>query len=331
MHLLFIGGTGNLSSECAALLYQRGHQVSVLTRGRSSVLPEYRSVIADRGSIDQMRAALKGIRPDVVLNFLGFDIPELQADWELFRGSISQYIHISSATVYAKPHRLLLTEDAPLGNEWSEYARKKLACERWLLDRWRADGFPATIIRPSHTYSKMWVPNPVSSASYTFARRIETGKPVFVPGNGENPWTLTAASDFAVGVAGLVGCERARGEAFHITSDESLTWNQICAEIAAALGVANPVIEKVPVEIICQTAPDLTGSVKGDKANPAIFDNSKLKRFVPGYSCCKPFRVGIRESVQWLRANPSAQNLNPRVDATIENVLSAFHRQVPHH
>ena len=175
------------------------------------------------------------MKPEVVINFLGFDLPDVQTDYELFRGAIRQYIFISSATVYARPPaRLPFTEDSPLGNTWWDYARKKLACEDWLRQRWAEDRFPATIVRPSHTYSKRWVPNPVSSASYTFVVRLQQGKPVFVPDDGETPWTLTAASDFAVGLAGLVDKPEALGEAFHITSDEVLTWNQIAAEIAAA-------------------------------------------------------------------------------------------------
>ncbi len=322
MKLLFIGGTGNISTECAALLYQRGHQIALVTRGRHPAPPEYQTIRADRKDPAAMRAALAGVNPDVVFNFLGYETADLQIDYQLFAGRVSQYIFISTATVYAKPHQKLpLTEDAPVGNVWSEYAQKKLACEQWLLERWRQDRFPVTIVRPSHTYSKRWVPNPVSSASYTFAARIEAGKPVFVPDDGENPWTMTAASDFAVGLAGLTGRKEALGEAFHITSDEVLTWNQICAEIGAALGVTSPNIIKIPTDLICQAAPELTGTIKGDKANPGVFDNSKIKRLVPEFQGRKPFRVGIRESVSWLRAHPEEQNLSPQVEAMIDKVI----------
>lgn len=324
MKLLFIGGTGNISAECASLLRQRGHEIAVVTRGHIPVPSEYQTIQADRKDLAAMRAALAEVKPDVVFNFLGYDPADLQIDYQLFAGCVSQYIFISSATVYAKPHRKLpLTEDAPLGNVWSEYAQKKLACEKRLLERWRQDRFPITIVRPSHTYSKRWVPNPVSSASYTFASRIEAGKPVFVPDNGESLWTMTAASDFAVGLAGLTGNAKALGEAFHITSDEALTWNQICAEIAAALGVSSPNIVKVPTDIICQAVPELTGSIKGDKANPGVFDNSKVKRLVSEFHCRKPFRLGIRESVAWLCAHPEAQNLSPKVDAMIDKIIQA--------
>jgi len=328
MKILFLGGTGNISSDCAALLYGRGHEIAVLTRGKSSVPREYRAVQADRKDAASMRSALKDLRPDVVLNFIGYDVPDLEADFEIFTGSIRQYIFISSTTVYARPARKLpFTEDAPQANPWWDYAQKKIACEKWLRDRPTSDSFPITIVRPSHTYSRIWIPNPISSASYSFAARLESGKPVFVHDDGENPWTLTAASDFAVGLAGLVGNERAIGEAFHITSDEVLTWNQIYAEIAAALGVASPQIFKVPTEFICEQVPQLIGNLKGDKAHPGVFDNSKIKRFVPEFKCVKPFRVGIRESVDWLRAHPAQRVMNPQVDTMIETALAAWEKR----
>ena len=328
MKILFIGGTGNISAECAALLHQRGHEIFVVTRGRSVVPDSYRAVVADRHDLGAMRTALAGTRPDVVINFIGFDLSDVQVDYELFRGEVRQYIFISSTTVYAKPPpRLPITEESPLGNQWWDYAQKKLACEEWLLKRHAEDGFPVTIVRPSHTYSRCWVPNPLSSSSYTFAARLEQGRPVFVPDDGQNPWTLTAASDFAVGLGGLVGQAAAVGEAFHITSDEVLTWNEIVAEIAAALGVASPEVVKVPTDFICRLASQMSGTLKGDKAHPGIFDNAKIKRFVPGFSCAKPFRVGVRESVAWLQAHPDRQNLNPKLDELCDLVVGAWRRE----
>ena len=328
MKVLFLGGTGNISADCAALLHSRGHEVFVLSRGRNPVPPGCRALKADRKEPAAMRAALQGVQPDVVLNFLGYDLQDVQLDYELFHGVVRQYMFISSTTVYAKPpRRLPLTEDAPLGNAWWDYAQKKLACEQWLLQRWQEAGFPVTIVRPSHTYSKGWIPNPVSSSSYTFAARLEQAKPVFVPDDGENPWTLTAASDFAVGLAGLLGKAEAIGEAFHITSDEVLTWNQIYAEIAVALSAPSPQIVRVPTDFICRIAPQLTGTLKGDKAHPGVFDNSKIKRLVPEFRCRKPFRVGIRESVAWLREHPEQQNRKPELDALIEQVIGAWQRE----
>ena len=332
MKILFIGGTGNISAECAALLYGRGHEILVLSRGQTAEPSEYRAIRADRKDLAAMRAALKGVEPDVVLNFLGYDVPDVQMDYELFQGAVRQYVFISSTVVYARPPRNLpLTEDAPLGNPWWDYAQKKLACEQWLQQRRQDTGFPLTIVRPSHTYSKRWIPNAVSSGSYTFAARLEQGKPVYVHDDGQSPWTLTTAADFAVGLAGLLCRAEAIGEAFHITSDEVLTWNQIYAEIAAALGVQSPQIVKVPTDFICQVAPQMTGTLKGDKAHPGVFDNSKIKRFVPEFRCCTLFRQGVRESVCWLREHPDQQNLKPELDALIEKVLTAWKtRPQPH-
>ena len=325
MKILFIGGTGNISTECASLLHQRGDEIMVLTRGRTPVPADYHALNLDRKDPSAMNAALQGTKLDVVINFLGYDLRDVQEDVTLFADHVGQYIFISSATVYLKPPvRLPITEVAPLGNPWWDYAQKKLACEQWLVQQHKESGFPVTFVRPSHTYSKSWIPNPVSSAGYAFARRLEAAKPVFVPDNGENPWTLTAASDFAVGLAGLAGNKEAVGEAFHITSDEAPTWNQIYAEIAAAVGAASPEILKIPTDFICKIAPQLTGNLKGDKSHPGVFDNSKIKRFVPKFRCAKPFRMGIRESVNWLREHPEQQNLNPQVDETFEKVIGAW-------
>ncbi|HNR69974.1 MAG TPA: NAD-dependent epimerase/dehydratase family protein [Candidatus Paceibacterota bacterium] len=326
--VLLLGGTGNISTACAAQLRQQGHEIYILSRGQTTVPPGYQPLRADRKDPAAMRHVLKSVRPDVVINFIGYDLPEVQIDCELFSGSVSQYVFISSAVVYAKPPaRLPLTEDAPLGNPWWDYAQKKLACEQWLLQRRQETGYPVTIVRPSHTYSKLWVPNAVSSGSYTLAARLERGKAVFVHDDGESPWTLTAASDFAIGLAGLVGKPAAIGEAFHITSDEVLSWNQIYAEIAAAVGAEAPRVVKVPTDFICQVAPQMTGPLKGDKAHPGIFDNTKIKRLVPEFRCRKSFHTGVRESVQWLRAHPEQQNLRPELDALIENVITTWERQ----
>jgi nucleoside-diphosphate-sugar epimerase len=328
MRILFLGGTGNISADCAALLHQRGHEILVLSRGRNAVPSSYRAIQADRKDAAAMRTALKGLRPEVIVNFLGYDLSDVQVDYDLFNGVVRQYVFISSTVVYAKPpQRLPLTEDGPLGNPFWDYAEKKLACERWLQQRHEEAGFPVTVVRPSHTYSKRWIPNPVSSGSYTFAARLEQGKPVFVHDQGESPWTLTTSADFAVGLAGLLGKPEAIGETFHITSDEVLTWNQIYAEIAAALGVESPRIVKVPTDFICEVAPQLTGTLKGDKAHPGVFDNAKIKRFVPEFRGHTPFRVGVRESVRWLREHPDQQNLKPELDELIEKVVLGWQKR----
>lgn len=325
MRILFIGAGGNISADSTALLHGRGHEIIALTRGQSALPEHCRAVRADRRDPAAMRAALAGIDAEIVVNFLGYDVADVALDFELFAGRVRQYVFISTAAAYVKPPRALpITEDEPLGNPFWDYAQKKEACEGWLCERRDRDGFPLTIIRPSHTYSPRWFPNLVGSASCTLASRLETGRPVFVPGDGENPWTLTATSDFAAGLAGLIGNDSAIGEAFHITSDESLTWNEIIAETAAALGVASPPILKIPVDWLCGRFPQLTGPLKGDKANPAIFDNSKIKRFVPDFGCRKPFAVGIRESVAWYRQHPERRVVNPEADRLFDAVAATW-------
>jgi nucleoside-diphosphate-sugar epimerase len=330
MNILFIGGTGNISAACAAALHDRGEKIFVLSRGRRVVPDQYSKVLADRRDPVSFGRAVEGLPIDIVINFLGYELADVQIDYQLFNGRIRQYIFISSATVYSKPPpKLPITEETPLGNPFWEYARKKAQCEEWLRERCLHDQLPVTIVRPSHTYSERWIPNPVSSSSYTFAARLESGRPVYVPDDGENPWTLTASSDFAVGLAGLAGLQKAIGEAFHITSQEVLTWNQIVTEIAAALGVRSPQVIKVPTDFICKLAPQMTGTLRGDKAHPGVFDNSKIRRFVPGFQCRKPFRHGIRQSIDWLRARPAEKNLNPEIDELCEAVVSGWQLQSP--
>lgn len=325
MKILFLGGTGNISAVCAAWLHEHGHDIAVVSRGGIPVPAFYQAITADRRDAGALHDRLKGVTPDVVLNFLGYELNDVQLDFGLFKDAVSQYIFISSTTVYARPPaQLPMTEQAPLGNAYWEYARKKLQCEQWLMQQRQEHGFPVTVVRPSHTYSHRWIPNPVSSASYTFAARLEQGLPVFVPDQGENPWTLTSAQDFAAGLGGLVGNPLAIGEAFHITSDEVLSWNQIVTEIAGALGVSDPHVVKIPTDFICQIAPQMTGSLKGDKAHPGIFDNTKIKSFVPTFHCKTPFRIGVRASVAWLRQHPEYQNRKPEVDALCDQVVAAW-------
>jgi nucleoside-diphosphate-sugar epimerase len=323
MKILFIGGTGNISADCAALLKRQGHSIGVLTRGNHSIPAEYASLRADRKKPAELRSAIEAFQPEVVINFLGYEVADVQLDFELLHGRIAQYIFISSTTVYRKPPvRIPITEDTPWGNPWWDYAQKKVECEQWLATV--KARLPITILRPSHTYSHRWIPNPIASSNYSFANRLEQGKPVFIPDAGENPWTITAASDFAVGLAGLVGNPKALGEDFHLTGDEVVTWKQIYAEIAGALEAPPPQIVPIPTEFICNAAPELIGNLKGDKSHPGIFDNSKIKKIVPAFRTTKPFAVGIRESVKWLRAHPDQKILNPKVDAMIDHVLSEW-------
>lgn len=325
MRILFIGAGGNISGDCGLALHGLGHEILALTRGNRP-LPGYcRAVRADRKDAAAMRAAVGEARPEAVVNFIGYEVGDVALDAEVLGGRVRQYVFISTAAAYVKPpRRIPITEEEPLGNPWWEYAQKKEACERWLWGCRDRDGFPVTIVRPSHTYSARWFPNLVASASCTLAARLEAGRPVFVPGDGENPWTLTATSDFALGLAGLVGNDAAVGQAFHITSDEALSWNSIIEETAAALGVPSPKVLKIPVDWLCEHFPQLTGPLKGDKANPAVFDNAKVKRFVPGFECRKSFASGIRESVAWYRDNPGERRVDAEADRLFDHVAATW-------
>jgi len=324
MRVLFIGGTGNISRECVLLLHRQGHEVTIASRGNSPVPPFCWHVRVDRYDHSAMSAAFSEERFDVVLNFLGFRTPELEIDFDVFRGRIGQYVFISSATVYAKPHRSLpITEDTPLGNPYSEYAQNKQKCEEWLLERWRKDGFPVTIVRPSHTFGRTWLPNIVSSSSPVILKRFLDGRPVYLHNDGQNLWTLTWAADFAVGLAGLLGRTDALGEAFHITSDQALTWNQVYREIAAAVGCRDPEIVYAPLDLICRLHPPAEGGLRGDKAEHAVFDNAKIKRFVPEFECRTTIREGIRRSVEWFLEAPSRLVPPPEHDALIDRIIEA--------
>ncbi len=325
MKILFIGGTGNISAECVELVCRRGHNVYILTRGHKPVPDNVRALHADRYDYSSMRQALSNSTFDVVVNFLGFTPAELKIDYELLRDRIGHYVFISSTVVYAKPlPELPVTEHTPLGNPFSEYAQNKIACETQLQQWHQRENFPVTIVRPSHTYSCSWIPNAVASGDYTFAARLERGKPVFVHDNGQSLWTLTAASDFAVGLAGLLGKKETVGETYHITSDEVLTWNQIYHEIARALGVSEPQAIQIPTGFICETEAKMTAKLLGDKAENGVFDNAKIKREVPDYQCRTNFRDGIRKSVEWFKAVPERQVINPEVDQIYDRVIAAW-------
>jgi nucleoside-diphosphate-sugar epimerase len=325
MNILFIGGTGNLSTACALRLYQQGHAIFVLNRGHMAAPDQYTALTADRTDIDQMRRCTAGLKIDIVLNFLGYTPKDLEIDFNIFANRIRQYVFISSATVYAKPHRSLpITENTPLGNPFSEYARNKQACEEWLNERFTHDRFPVTIIRPSHTYSHRWIPNIVNSSTWTPAYRLENRLPLFLHDDGQSLWTLTAADDFSVGVAGLVGHDWAMGEAYHITSDQVLTWNQIYEEIWRAGQFIDANIMHIPLDFICQVAPDLTAKLKGDKAEHGVFDNAKIKKAVPEFECRTTVRQGMAHAMAWFREDSQRRQVDAGVNAIFDRVTEAW-------
>lgn len=325
MRVLFIGGTGVISSACSDLALQRGIDLYLLNRGKSPrPVPSGAHVVAadinDRGAAEP---ALTGLSFDAVVDWIAFTPDQVQRDIDLFRGRTSQYIFISSATVYHKPPTTLpITESSPLGNPFWEYAQNKLACEELLSDAYRREGFPAVMVRPSHTYDRTKLP---CAGGYTSVARMRAGKPIVVHGDGTSTWVLTHHADFAKGFVGLLGNSRTIGEAFHITSDELLSWNQIYAMIGKAAG-AEPKIVHAPSDLIARHHKDWGDGLLGDKSHSVIFDNTKMKRFVPDFACTVPFSRGVEEVMAWFDADPSRQVINPEFDRAMDEVIEAMGR-----
>lgn len=320
MKILFIGGTGVISSACTALAAQRGMELYLLNRGQSQrPIPEGVKIIqADIRQPAQTAATIAGMEFDSVVDWIAYTPEQVQVDLELFRGKTGQYIFISSASAYQKPPRSLpITESTPLHNPFWEYSRQKAACEAMLMDAYRQEDFPITIVRPSHTYDRTLFP---ITGGYTQVGRMRAGKPVVVHGDGTSLWTLTHHTDFAVGLVGLLGHPQALGEAFHITSDEWLTWNQINEIIADAAGV-KPSIVHAPSEIIARFDAQWGDSLLGDKSFSAIFDNSKIRRLAPEFRPVIPFWQGAQEIMAWYDADPARQVINPYVDAAQDKII----------
>jgi len=323
MKILIIGGTGNISTEVADALLERGDDVTLLTRGSHPIPAGFGHIQADRADARAFAAALDDRSFDVVIDFVCFTPDDCRLDHDVFRGKVGQFVFISSATVYRKPHEVLpLTEDSPLGNPFWDYAQKKLECERFLESVTGRD-FPVTVVRPSHTFGRKWIPSPLAGSDYTVAARIEAGRRIIIHDDGQSMWTLTAASDFASGLAGLVGNEAAYGETFHITSDQVLTWNAIYQEIGFALG-REPQVVYIPSKFLSDVYPPARGRLLGDKAEHGVFDNSKIKRFVPNFECVKSFRSAIRESVAWFNEDPARKVVNREQDRLIDELIEKW-------
>ncbi len=312
-----------MSAETVAALQARGDEVTVLTRGKTAIPRGVRHRRVDRQDSKACREALASFRGDAVINFLGFSHADCELDFDALRGRIAQYVFISSATVYEKPHKHLpLTEETPLGNPFSAYAQGKIASEKFLGNVHGPD-FPVTIVRPSHTFGRQWIPSPLSGSDYTVAARISAGKPIIVHDNGRSLWTLTAAADFAAGLVGLVGHPKAAGETFHITSDQVLTWNCIYFEIGLALGRA-PHMVHIPSHFLADQWPEARAKLLGDKSEPGVFDNTKIKCFLPEFECRHTFRSAIRESVAWFQEDAARMSVNPQQDRLIDDLLRAW-------
>ena len=327
---LFIGGTGTISSAITAQLAAEGEwELTLLNRGnRNDGVPANVKILkADINDEAPVEKLLEGTQWDCVCDFIGFVPAQVERDWRLFKGRTKQYMYISSASAYQKPAASpFITEGTPLVNPYWQYSRDKIACEDFLMEKHRSEGFPVTIIRPSHTYDERSVPLGVhgDNGSWQVLKRMLNGKPVIIHGDGTSQWTLTHNSDFAKGFIGLMGNPHALGNTFHITSDETLTWNQIYRTIADALGVELKAVH-VSSEFLDAVGPyDFLGGLVGDKATTVLFDNSKLKRAVPGFQATVRFEQGVRRTIANILAHPELQRPDPAFDAWCDRVIEAL-------
>jgi nucleoside-diphosphate-sugar epimerase len=325
MRILFIGGTGNISAAASRLLVARGHELHLLTRGkRDAAIPGAHAVSANINNPAEVAPLVEGGTWDAVVNWIAFRQPDVERDIALFRGRTRQYIFVSSATVYQKPpQRPVITESTPLGNPYWQYARDKIACELRLNQAFREEGFPATIVRPSHTYDTV-IPLAIGGwEDYSIIERMRKGGKIVVHGDGTSLWTLTHSEDFAKGLAGLLGNPQAVGHAFHITSDEVLSWNQIYGMVAEAAGAEARIVH-MPSDLIVRLEPSLEGTLLGDKAHSALFDNAKIRSFVPDYRATIPFRDGIRRTLAWFEASAKRMHSSGETDRMLDRLIEAF-------
>ena len=332
MKVLFIGGTGTISMAIVRRLSSMPDmEVWLLNRGtRSAELPEgVHTITADISDEKAAAEKLKGCFFDTVCEFIGFTKDQVERDWRLFKDKTRQYIYISSASAYLKPAAgYIITEGTTLANPYWEYSRNKIACEEFLMKKHREEGFPVTIVRPSHTYDERSIPLGLhgNKGSWQVIRRMQQGKPVIIPGDGSSLWTLTFNTDFARGFCGLVGNRHAIGEAFQITGDETLTWDQIHQTIADALGV-----KLIPCHISSdflaeagkKAGYDFAGALLGDKSVSVVFDNRKLKRAVPDMKTKVPFHLGVRRALDYILSHPECQVEDPEFDAWCDRVIAA--------
>lgn len=328
MRALFIGGTGTISTDCVKLALASGWEVVVLNRGNRPLPEGVTSICADIHQSDEVKAKLSNEQFDVVAQFIGFEPQDVERDVALFEGKTRQYIYISSASAYQKPvSDYRITESTPLSNPYWEYSRNKIASEEVLMKAYREKGFPVTIVRPSHTYNGTRPPVAIHGhkGNWQILKRILEGKKVIIPGDGTALWTLTHSTDFAKGFVGIMGNPHAIGHAIHITSDESLTWNQIHEVIADALGKPLYVLHVATDFLAAHSGKyDLRGELLGDKAANVTFDNTKIKRFVPSFVCTKSMAEGLRESVAYMLGHPETQTPDPEFDAWCDRIVACM-------
>ncbi|MCK4921799.1 MAG: SDR family oxidoreductase [Bacteroidales bacterium] len=333
MKVLFIGGTGNISAASSRLALDKGYEVYLLNRGNIDLpdLKNAKSIKCDINNSVDVKKALKGMEFDVVANFIAFKPEEVLRDIELFSGICKQYIFISSASVYQKPlSHPIITESTPLANPFWDYSRDKIACEELLNKAYRENGFPITIVRPSHTYETV-IPVAIGSwTDFTLIDRMRKGKKIIIHGDGSSLWTITHSEDFAIGFVGLLGHQQAIGQSFHITSDEILNWNQIYESVAEAAGVELNAVH-IASDFICNVADEMgldwmRGNLIGDKATSTIFDNSKIKTFVPDFKATIPFRQGFKRTIDWFDADKSRRIINEENNELLDRVIAEYER-----
>ena len=324
LRVLFIGGSGTISSASTRLAVERGIDLHVLNRGASTTRPlpdgvtVHRADVRDPGS---MREALAGLEFDAVVDWVAFTPDHVRADIDLFTGRTGQYVFISSASAYqTPPARVPVVESTPLRNPYWQYSRDKIACEDVLVEAYREQAFPMTIVRPSHTYDKTLIP---LDGGWTAVQRMRDGKEVVVHGDGTSLWTLTHHADFAKGFVPLLGHPRTIGDAFHITSDDAPTWDQITRALASAAGVEARIVH-VPSDVIAAADPAWGAGLLGDKAHSMIFDNSKLRTVVPDFRATIPFEQGAREIIDWYDGDPARRQVDPRLDTLMDDLVQRF-------
>ncbi len=331
MKVLFIGGTGTISSAITKLLAKENNEVWLLNRGtHNDELPDnVHCIVCDINDEAMAKEALGNMQFDVVCDFIGFVPEQVERDYRLFNGRTRQFMYISSASAYNKPVRdYVITEGTTLANPYWGYSRNKIACEEFLMKVYRENGFPVTIIRPSHTYGEKSVPVGVhgNNGSWQVVKRIMEGKPVIVPGDGTSLWTVTFNTDFAKGFVGLMGNPHAIGEAFQITGDESLTWNQIYQIIADTLGVTLHPYHVSSEYLAAVSNYDFEGGLIGDKANTVVFDNTKLKRTVPGFKAVVRAEEGIRRALEYILIHKECQVEDPEFDEWTDRVIAVLEK-----
>jgi len=323
LRVLFVGGTGIISSACSWQAVEAGLELTVVNRGKTSVRPipaEVRQIAADVNDPAAF-AEVAGQDFDVVVDWVAFTPDQVKARTDALRGHVGQYVFISSASAYqTPPARLPITESTPLRNPFWQYSRNKIACEDLLTALYRDEGFPVTIVRPSHTYDRTLVP---FDGGWTIVERMRRGQPVVVHGDGTSLWTLTHHRDFARGFVPLLGHARTLGEAFQITSDDVLTWDQIAHALAAAAGTTAQIVH-VPSDAIAAVHPSWGDGLLGDKAHAAVFDLSKLRRVVPDFVATIPFEVGAREIVAWHDEDPSRHHIDPAIDEAMNTLIARY-------